>query len=264
MPPRSGGSRSGSGSESGSASGGWELTAASDSDGERKDAGPSLASLTLLTLGPCETAHWRPLEERFRIERIEQPDADPRATPEEHAPEINEAIDRAAAWILILRDGERVSSALADELARVATDPPAVSACRIVVSERWSGRRLWRRNRREGGEIRLLHARRGRFVKKQGRWSLQIRGTVVRAGGELIRVVWDSEEDHRRHLESAGVPRSALRRMLVFAGGLWRWRRRLTRTAVRVLWIDAGWDQTGYPDETSARGLSGGSPDAPC
>jgi hypothetical protein len=224
----------------------------------------SPALLTLLTLGPCEASHWRPLEERFRLERIEQPDADAHAAPEAHAPRINEAIDRAAAWLLILKDGERVSRELANELARLAIDPPAVSACRIVVSETWSGRRLWRRDRREGGEIRLLHARRGRFVKKEGLWTMRIRGTVVRAGGELTRVVWSSEEDHRGHLETAGVPRSAVRRMLVFAVGLWRWRRRLTTTAMRALWIDAGWDQTGYPVGSSVRGISGGSPDAPC
>jgi hypothetical protein len=218
----------------------------------------------MLTLGQCDPSDWRQLEERFRLDHIAGHEADPAAGLDENAAVINDAIDRASAWLLILRPGEHVSPELTEEIARIVVDPPSVSACRIVVMELSGGRPLWRRNRREGGEIRLLHTKRGRFVKKEGRWVMQIRGTVVRAGKELTRVVWSSEEEHRRHLEAVGVPHSTLRRVLVFAGALWRERRRLTRTAVRAIWLDAGWDHAGEPARGSGDGVSGGSPGAPC
>lgn len=246
------------------------MTARSDqSDPRSREASlesraSSPAPLTLLTLGECDPSHWLTLEERFRLDHVAGQEADPGAGLDENARVINDASDRAPAWLLILRPGEHVSSDLTDEIARIAVDPPAVSACRIVVLETWDGKPLWRRNRRGGGEIRLFHTKRGRFVKKEGRWAMQVRGTVVRAGRELTRVLWSSEEEHRRHLEAVGVPHSALRRLLVFAGALWRERRRLTATAVRAIWLDSGWDRAGEPARGSGGGLSGGSPGAPC
>ncbi|HUF17100.1 MAG TPA: hypothetical protein VMS12_03545 [Thermoanaerobaculia bacterium] len=243
------------------------MTAESDQSARTTSPEPrasSPAPLTLLTLGQCDPRDWQPLEARFRLDHIAGQEADRGVALDENAAVINDAVDRAPAWLLIRRPGEHVSSDLTDEIARIAVDPPAVSACRIVVLETWAGKPLWRRNRRGGGEIRLLHTKRGRFVRKEGRWAMQIRGTVARAGRELTRVLWSSEEEHRRHLEAVGVPHSTLRRFLVFAGALWRERRRLTTTAVRAIWLDAGWDRAGEPARVSGGSLSGGSPGAPC
>lgn len=164
---------------------------------------------------------------------------------------INREIDEASGWVLLLREGEVVTPSLAVEIERIAVDKPVAWAFRLESLLHYCGRPLYRRQRKEGGEIRLFHGRKCRFLPRGSTKVLQSRGTVVRIAVPLERDLHDSRESHLRALEAEGVPHSPLRRFLVFLSRLWRDRWRLTGPSVRFHWREAGWDRGALSDGSS-------------
>ncbi len=156
---------------------------------------------------------------------------------------VNEAIDEVAGWILLLREGERVPEPLAEEIVRLAADKPVAWAFRIPVSLTYDGGPLYRGVGRSGGEIRLFHSRRCRFLPKGSGKELQSRGTVIRIAAPLERALFSTSAEHVAALQAVGVPHSLPRRASIFLAQIWRDRRQLTLRTLRYHWIEAGWDR---------------------
>jgi hypothetical protein len=153
---------------------------------------------------------------------------------------LNRIVDEAGApWILLAREGERVSGELAVEIAASASPDPRAWGYRIARRALYCGRtlQLWRR---DPGEIRLYNRRKAR-LQPDGRMKVQ--GTVVRLGATLDVVVHESESAHIDAL------RNSDRREVGLVGRLTNWLaamtrhapRSLARPARRYLWIEAGW-----------------------
>jgi hypothetical protein len=143
-------------------------------------------------------------------------------------------------WILLVRAGERVSDALATEIAANAAADPRAWGYRIARRETYCGRVLVL-GRRDAGEIRLFHRRRAR-LQPDGRMKVQ--GTVVRLDAGVDFVVHESEEAHVTSHRTAGRREvSFVRRLTAFVlSVVRRGPRALSSPARRFLWIEAGWE----------------------
>lgn len=164
---------------------------------------------------------------------------------------VNRAIDDAGGWVLLLREGERVTPSLAAEIGRLAVDKPVAWAFRIPLRLVYAGGPLYRRTPRSGGEIRLFHCRRCRFLPKGGTRELQSRGTVIRISHPIERKLHSSVEAHLAAVSAERVPHSFTRRALLFLKRSWGDRTRLTIRSLRYHWIEAGWDRGSISDESS-------------
>ena len=185
--------------------------------------------LSIVTVGHVHTNDFDPLTTRFQ--RLEQVvlESDDRA-------HLNRAIDAAANdWILILREREIVSDALADEIRGVLHEGRA-RGFRIRSIVLYAGKPL--RIGDGEGEIRLFHRRYYmRFAK-----AFAIQGTVVRLSEPLRSMSFESSEAHRAQLAKSGIPHSSLRQLLLFLRYAAE-ARTLDRNTLRYLWIEAGFDQ---------------------
>jgi hypothetical protein len=149
---------------------------------------------------------------------------------------LNRAIDSAPSdWILLVREREVVSDALADEIRAVLHEGKA-RGFRIRSTVMYCGKPL--RIGRSDGEIRLFHRRYYmRFAK-----TFSVQGTVVRLQEPLRSVSFESADAHRAQLAKRGVPHSALRHVLLFLRYAAE-ARTLDRNTLRYLWIEAAYDQ---------------------
>ena len=185
--------------------------------------------LSIVTLGHVHTNDFDPLTTRFQ--RLEQV-----VLESEERPHLNRAIDAAANdWILILRERESVSDALADEI-RAVLDEGKARGFRIRSVVMYGGKPL--RIGGGEGEIRLFHRRYYlRFAK-----AFAIQGTVVRLQEPLRSISFESPEAHRAQLAKSGVPHSGPRHLLLFLRYAAE-ARTLDRNTLRYLWIEAAYDQ---------------------
>ncbi|MBW3671205.1 MAG: hypothetical protein KY432_05975 [Acidobacteria bacterium] len=209
---------------------------------------PSPPRLDIISIGPIDPSSIEALHQHRSVSITE---IEPRETPfswADLADAINREIDEAPGWVLLLRQGEVVSSSLAAEIARLAIGEPVAWAFRIPVSLRYAGGPLYQRRSRSGGEIRLFHGRRCRFLPKGDRRELQSRGTVIRITQPIEREIYASADAHRDAVKGEGVPHSLPRRFLIFVAGIWSDRGQLTRRTFRYRWIEAGWDRAGVSD----------------
>lgn len=167
----------------------------------------------------------------------------------DYAESVNRAIDDATGWVLLVREGERVPSPLAAEISRLAVEKPVAWAFRIPVRMLYAGGPLHRGAPRSGGEIRLFHGRRCRFLPKGEIRELQSRGTVIRISRPIERELHSSVHAHLAAVSAERVPHSFTRRVLLFLKRSWDDRTRLTVRSLRYHWIEAGWDRVSISGE---------------
>ena len=191
-------------------------------------------TLSIVTLAHVHTEDLEPLALRFtKLEQLVL-DVAPREELAKHHAELNRAVDAASSdWILIVREREQVSDALADEIARVILEAKA-RGFRIRSTPIYAGQPL--RIGRDDGELRLFHRR---YFLRRGEMSVQ--GTVVRLANDLRSITFESAQAHRDYLAKEGVPHSALRRLLLFLHYA-ATTRTLDRNTLRYLWIEASFD----------------------
>lgn len=208
-------------------------------------------SLSVLALGRIETGSIENLLQFFP--HLEQVDSalPPDVALHAHAGAGNRAIDSCSHdWILILRERELVTTALAGELAAAVSDSPKAWGFRLVSELFYCGRPL--RLGRAAGEVRFFHRRHSRFdLRTEGR-EIRVQGTVIRIRSVLERRTFASTADHLRELQRGGIPHSLVRRLLIFgrnsiATGS------ISATALRYLWIEAGFDKDEKSATTSVR-----------
>jgi len=199
-------------------------------------------TLTILSLGPLNSASVEPLREVASAVEIIELDVPARPHLPDSAAVLNRAMEAASyQWILILRQGERISRELAVEISHVAVETPGSWGFRLRSIPYYAGRPLLLGDRSDG-EIRLVHRRRCRF--DAGKQEVNVPGTVVRLQEPLRHQTFSSSEEHRKFLANEGVPHSLLRRILLFirnalaTGALFR-----SWITLRYLWIEAGFDQ---------------------
>lgn len=199
--------------------------------------------LAVITLGHVHTEDLAPLTLLF--EHIEQLvlDIPPRDELSQHRAEFNRAVDAASTdWILIVREREVIDEALAQEIAKAASDVQA-RGFRIRSIPFYAGKPL--RIGRDSGEVRLLHRRYYMRFANKGQWDeLMIQGTVVRLVNALRSVTFASADEHRKHLAERAAPHSWLRRVLLFLRYLLG-TRTFDRNTLRYLWIEASFDTPG-------------------
>lgn len=153
---------------------------------------------------------------------------------------LNPIVDEADAnWILLVRSGERVSDALASEVATSASADPKAWGYRIAGRALYCGRAL-AIGRGDPGEIRLFHRRKAR-LQPDGRMKVQ--GTVVRLASALEVVLYATEHEHLDTLRTSGrEPVGSVRRLARWAAAVVRnGPRALAFPTRRYLWIEAGW-----------------------
>src|SRR3954451_2796313 len=190
--------------------------------------------LSIITLGHVHAEELTALTPHF--ERIEQLvlDVPPRDDVEKHRAEFNRAVDAASNdWLLVVRERERVTEALAKEIVDAAT-AARVRGFRIRTTPLYAGHPL--RIGDPAGELRLLHRR---YLLRRG--ELAVQGTVVRLANSFEAVTFASSQEHRDYLAKSGVPHSGLRHVLLFtryALGA----RTFDGNTLRYLWIEAGFD----------------------
>ncbi|MFN2441506.1 MAG: hypothetical protein ABR517_02365 [Thermoanaerobaculia bacterium] len=147
-------------------------------------------------------------------------------------------------WILIMRGGETVDAALAEEIAATLAPPSRAWGTRLRVVPTYGGSPLILPVA-HGGEIRLFHRRHVRFDVRNQTGEMNVEGAVVRLHSPLRMEAYANAEEHREWLAAHAVPQSGARRALIFAknavasGAIWR-----SRATLRYLWVEAGWDRT--------------------
>lgn len=201
----------------------------------------SAPSLTILSLGPLNSEAVAPLGQAgFAIEVIEMEEK-PGSQLSESSAALNRAFEAAThPWILMLQNGEYVSSKLAAEILHVAVETPGSWGFRLRTMPFYAGRPLLLGDVSDG-EIRLIHGRRCRFAK--GKAEVNVPGTVIRLEEPLRLETFSSFEEHQQFLVAHGVPHSFLRRVLLFSrnaiatGALFS-----SRSTLRYLWLEAGFD----------------------
>jgi hypothetical protein len=200
--------------------------------------------LTVLSIGRCDRESIEPLARRVDALGVLELSISADAPMESHPEAINAGIDGAKShWVLIVRTGEIITDALADEIVASAIEPPLSWGFRIRTDLLYGGRPLSLR-RRDRGEIRLIHRRHAKFDRRAPGSEIKVQGTVLRMKQRFRRVLFDSAGAHRDFLSRAAVPQSALRRVLLFSrraletGALWR-----SYNALRYLWIESGYDR---------------------
>lgn len=150
----------------------------------------------------------------------------------------NRAIDAAQDdWILLLRQHEKVSEALAREISESIGTSPRAWGYRLASSVSYAGQPL-RLERGRDSELRLLHRRHARF--KEGREFVQ--GTVVRMKHSLVKESFGSSEEHEAYLKKTAVPHSLVRTTLIFLKNTVLTRAFFRSNDLRYLWIEAKYD----------------------
>jgi hypothetical protein len=200
-----------------------------------------MTTISVLALGHLKFDQIQSLQQHFSgIEAIDS--TLPRETRlVDRGAELNRAIAAAAnPWVLVLREGEHVDLALAEEIKRSIGDPPRAWGFRIRTRLVYDGQPLLLT---EGdGEVRLLHQRHARFRDQ----NLNVEGTVVRMEHSLTQTTFGTTAQHHEFLRARGVPHSLVRRIFLFSrnafvtGALWR-----SRATLRYLWLEAGYDLSG-------------------
>jgi hypothetical protein len=198
--------------------------------------------LSVLMIGAESPQPMPALERRFPAVEFLQFPGDPWRDLRAAGREINTIIDEAASpWILILRNGERVSERLAEEIAQAIGPSPRAWGFRIRSRQTYGGRPLLLGHRTEG-EIRLFHRRHARLGGEASGREMKVQGSVVRLRSDLERELYSDSRSHIEDLERRGrrvsVPRRLVRFLrLTLAHGAWR-----DLTTLRFLWIEARFD----------------------
>ncbi|HEY0592163.1 MAG TPA: hypothetical protein VGE86_05615 [Thermoanaerobaculia bacterium] len=198
--------------------------------------------VTVFTLGGIREGAGAALRDSFSAVEVLPIDLPPGASLAASQPALRAEVNRAANdWILLLREGERVTARGAAEMGASVTEPPKAWGFRLRIAPTCGGAPLLL-DPGISGEIRFFHRRHARFDLR-GRGEMNVEGTVLRLREPLERELFASHEAHRAWLAAHGVPHSALRRTLLFAK-----RALVTRalfrsgTTLRWLWDEAGWD----------------------
>lgn len=202
-------------------------------------SGAAAPSLSIVTMGHVHADDLMPLTPHFaHLEQLVL-DVPPRAPLAAHRAELNRAIDAGSHdWILILRERERISEALAVEIARAVTDAKA-RGFRLRSVPLYAGAVL--RIGADESDIRLFHRRYYMRFAEKGQWQqLMVQGTVVRLGESLSSVTFESEDAHREYLSKSAQRRTGAGRMLTFVRYLLG-SGTLDRNTLRYLWIEAGY-----------------------
>ena len=189
--------------------------------------------LAAVTLGHVHSEDLVALTPHFsRLEQLVL-DIAPQDELAAHRAELNRAVDAASAdWVLVVRERETISDALASEIAAAALAAKA-RGFRIRSIPFYSGKPL--RIGSTEGELRLFHRR---YFLRRGEMAVQ--GPVVRLTNAFQSVTFAGASEHEAHLAQRGKKRSALRRVITFAGYLVT-TRTLDRTTLRYLWIEAAY-----------------------
>jgi hypothetical protein len=188
--------------------------------------------LSIVTLGHVHSEDLAALTTRF--DHLEQLvlDIPPREDLAKHRAEFNRAVDAASTdWLFVVRERERIEDALADEIRTVASDAKA-PGFRIRSIPFYAGKPL--KLSADDGELRLFHRR---HLLRRG--ELAVQGTVVRLANPLRSITFASADEHRDYLAKHATRRSALARVLRFAGYL-AGVRTLDANTLRYLWVEAG------------------------
>lgn len=155
-----------------------------------------------------------------------------------HTEELNAVMLRAKHdWLLVLREGERINTALAEEIEEAIRGTRAWGY-RLGVDFIYCGTVI---NRRDTvGEIRLVHRRHARFKPNPGAREMFVQGTVVRLQHRLRRVLFETAREHREALEATSERCGALERMRAFLHAAWRERLFGGRlVAARYWWVES-------------------------
>ena len=193
-----------------------------------------MAGLSIIAIGHVHAESVLALTKVFApVEQLVL-DVHPRAELLQHRAELHRAIDAASNdWIVIVREREEVSDALAREIGFAAVDNARAWGYRIRTLPLYAGAPL--RLGDTSGELRLFHRR--HFLR---RGDLNVQGTVIRLQESLRAVTFATAEEHRDYLKTNGVPRSRVGHALLFlrnAVGS----RTTDRNTLRYLWIEAGY-----------------------
>jgi len=156
--------------------------------------------------------------------------------------ETNRALDSASSrWVVILRQRETISPALAREISDAATDAPRAWGFRIRTELQYCGKVL-RLNRPDDGEIRLLHTRHSRFELKKESREMKVEGTVLRLSNPLDVSTFVNEADHRSHLSrrrARSFPFRVIRFVVTLLASATALR---SSSTLRYLWLEAGFE----------------------
>ncbi len=188
--------------------------------------------LSIVTLGHVHSEDLAPLTTRF--DHLEQLvlDIPPRGDLSTHRAEFNRAVDAATAdWLLIVREREMIDDALATEIHAAVSDGKA-PGFRIRSIPFYAGKPL--ELTRDDGELRLFHRRN---LLRRG--ELAVQGTIVRLSNPFRSITFASTNEHREYLAKNANRRSAIKRVLTFAGYLLGVRT-LDANTLQYLWIEAG------------------------
>lgn len=200
--------------------------------------------ITVFVLGAMEGGAADALDAHFEVEQRSSalgPDAALGSQQSTLRAEVNLA---GSDWILLLREGERVSGELAREIESVTADPPRAWGFRLRTVTTYGGKPL-RMDQVSASEIRLYHRRHARFDLRDRRKEMNVEGAVVRLASPLLRAGWSDSAEHRAFLRENAVPHSFVRRALLFLNDVVRHRALFSAPTLRYLWIEAGWDRAG-------------------
>lgn len=190
--------------------------------------------LSIVTLGHVHAEDLEPLTHSFtRIEQLVL-DINPRDPLAKHRPEFHRAVDAATAdWVLIVREREKTSRELGEEIARVIEVPPA-RAFRIGTVVLYAGAPL--QMGRES-ELRLLDKRR---LERSAEGELRVDGGELQLAQSFTAASFESARAHRDYLAGSGAKRRpAVGRILRFLLDVVAVRT-LDRNTLRYIWIEAG------------------------
>jgi hypothetical protein len=197
--------------------------------------------LSIVALGDVHAEDLQALTTRF--DHLEQLvlDVPPRAALAKYRGEFNRAVDAATDdWVLIVRERETITDALAQEILDATTAAKA-RGFRIRALPFYASQPL--RMGTEEGEVRLFHRRSYLRFANKGEWEeVNVQGTIVRLTNELRSVTFASEPEHRAYLEKSATRLGALRRFARFLGfaisvGT------LDRNTLRYLWNEAAFSE---------------------
>ncbi|HSN67609.1 MAG TPA: hypothetical protein VLV48_00065 [Thermoanaerobaculia bacterium] len=198
--------------------------------------------VTVFTLGALAPPATEPLNAHFSAVEVLPLELPPGASLAASQPALRAAVNRAANdWILILREGERVTPAAAAAMGAAVPDPPTAWGFRLKIQPSCGGRPL-RLESALSGEIRFFHRRHARFDLRGRGAEMNVEGTVLRLREPIEREMFASDDAHRAWLARTGVPQSTLRRALLFARRAVAARALGSAPTLRYLWDEAGWD----------------------
>lgn len=201
-----------------------------------------MAGLSIIAIGHVHAESVLALTKEFSpVEQLVL-DVHPRAELLAHRAELHRAIDAASHdWIVIVREREEVSEALAREMAGAASESPRAWGYRIRTIPLYDGQPL--RLGDTTGELRLFHRR--HFLR---RGDLNVQGTVIRLGESLRAITFATAAEHRQYLQENAVPRSRMSHALWFLRNAIA-SRTSDRTTLRYLWVEAGYRAAEPPSD---------------